>query len=103
MPVTKRPYQDALYQGMNIFRDTMRPYIVRRLGSIRGKVVTDAIADSLPLDTAEQFRRDEYSRDDVEIAIDVNMFGYIIQYNWRQAFESDLMTVRRKSLKISMR
>ena len=89
MPVTKRPCQDALYQGMNIFRDTMRPYIVRRLGSIRGKVVAAAIADSLPPDMAEQFRKDEYSRDDVEIAIDVNMFGYIIQYNWRQAFESE--------------
>ena len=64
MPVTKRPCQDALYQGMNIFRDTMRPYIVRRLGYVRGKVVPIAIADSLPLDMAEQFRRDETSRDE---------------------------------------
>ena len=89
MPATKRPCQDALYLGLNIFRDTMRSYIVRRLQSVPGISVTSAISDSLGQEQAERFWNDLDERDDVEAAIDVNMFGQIIKRNWRQAFESE--------------
>ena len=90
MPVTKRPCQDALYQGMNIFRDTMRPYIVRRLESIVGVSVTKSIEDSLTPTLKERFWQNERERGSVETAIDVNMFGSIVWHNWRQSFESEL-------------
>ena len=62
MPVTKRPYQDALYQGINIFRDTMRPYIVKRLESVTGVAVTTSISESMPPSMREQFWEDLHSR-----------------------------------------
>ena len=86
MAVIKRPNQDALYLALNVYRDAMRSFIVNRLQSIPGISLPNSIADSLNPEQAEQFWKDLDNRDDVEEVIDVNIFGQIIQGNWKLAF-----------------
>ena len=79
MTTTSRPNRDALSKAIDIYRDAMRPFILRSLRRIPGVTVEAAIRQSLPDRQAENFRMAFGSGDDLESALDVNLFPPIGQ------------------------
>ena len=67
MNSSKRPNQDALYQALNIYRDAMRPFILRNLKTVQGLAPEDRIQN--------------------ETDIDIGDFPHLFRRYWREAFE----------------
>ncbi|MCY3724179.1 MAG: DUF499 domain-containing protein [Candidatus Poribacteria bacterium] len=67
MDSPKRPNQDALYQALNIYRDAMRPFILRNLKTVQG------------LSPEERFQN--------EADIDIGDFPHLFRRYWHNAFE----------------
>ncbi|MDE0014209.1 MAG: DUF499 domain-containing protein [Candidatus Poribacteria bacterium] len=67
MNSSKRPNQDALYQALNIYRDAMRPFILRNLKTVQGLAPEDRIQN--------------------EADIDIGDFPHLFRKYWRDAFE----------------
>ena len=86
MTTVNRPNRDALNRALDLFRDAMRPFIVRCLRSVRGGQVDLLIAVALRDRAAEQFRANLHKNDSVEAAIDINDFPHLVQQYWRDAF-----------------
>ena len=63
----KRPNQDALYQALNIYRDAMRPFILRHLKTVQGLAPEDRFQS--------------------EANIDIGKFPHIFRRYWREVFE----------------
>ena len=63
----KRPNQDALYQALNIYRDAMRPFILRNLKTVQG------------LSPEDRFQN--------EADIDIGDFPHLFRRYWHNAFE----------------
>ena len=64
---SKRPNQDALYQALNIYRDVMRPFILKNLKTVQ---------DLSPKDRFEN-----------EAEIDVGDFPYLFREYWHDVFK----------------
>lgn len=92
MTTINRPNQDALYKAVNIFRDSMRPFIIRHLRRIRGTTAEDVIRLSLPSNGVEQFERNLRSQgaqgSNLAACIDINDFPHLVEKNWRDVFGS---------------
>ena len=86
MQTTNRPNRDALMQAIDIYRDAMRPFIVRQLKRVRGASVEELIGRGLGDRQADEFYRRLAGNDDIESAIDLNYFPKVIRDNWRGAF-----------------
>ncbi len=84
MNVIERPNRDALNKALDIYRDAMRPFIVRSLKKVRGKTVEDVIADSLRKKANEFHSFLQTNGGSVEAAIDIGDFPSLISRNWRQ-------------------
>ncbi len=67
MNSSKRPNQDALYQALNIYRDAMRPFILKNLKTVQ---------DLSPKDRFEN-----------EADIDVGDFPYLFREYWHDVFK----------------
>ena len=87
--------QEGLNKALNIYRTSMRSFIISRLKQIRGKNVEEVVMDSL--ESARQFERaDEIDRilrqsnRKIESAIDINDFPHLVNKNWSDAFERTL-------------
>ena len=90
MAPIERPNRDALQQALDIFRDAMRPFIVRTLKRVRGQQAEDLIANALHYNQADLFRQNLRAHDgDLEAAIDIGDFPNIIGRNWRDAFSRE--------------
>ena len=63
----KRPNQDALYQALNIYRDAMRPFILRNLKTVQGLAPEDRFQN--------------------EADIDFGDFPHLFRRYWHNAFE----------------
>ena len=63
----KRPNQDALYQALNIYCDTMRPFILRNLKTVHNLAPEDRFQN--------------------EADIDIGDFPHLFRRYWRDAFE----------------
>ena len=63
----KRPNQDALYQALNIYRDAMRPFILRNLKTVQGLAPEDLFQN--------------------EADIDIGDFPHLFRRYWHNAFE----------------
>ena len=87
MTKTDRPNRDALSDALDIYRDAMRPFIVRYLKRVRGKGVKDVIGESLHDRQAEQFRRNLAQGRSIEDAIDINDFPNLISKQWHAVFK----------------
>ena len=85
-----RPNRDALQRALDIYRDAMRPFIVRSLRRVQGARVEDTILNLLNDYQKGQFQ-DNLSRNhaDIEAAIDINDFPTIISRGWRIAFQRE--------------
>ena len=91
MTTTSRPNRDALSKAIDIYRDAMRPFILRSLRRIPGVPVEAAIRQSLPVRQAENFHATLGSGDDLESALDVNLFPPLVSNfkNWREVFSAE--------------
>ena len=88
MVTVDRPNKDALSKAIDIFRDAMRPFVIRNLKRVRGVTVEDAVRRSLSPHQADAFDRDLRQSDDLESAIDVNFIPPLVQRNWRDVFST---------------
>ena len=97
----KEDLEDALSKALRIYRDCMRPFIVRHLRRVPGETPEDLIANALSHQQADQFWAILDKRGDIESAIDFSYFPPIIQKNWiieqnrhnygfAQQFDSDM-------------
>ena len=89
------PNQEALNKVLNIYRASMRSFIIFRLKQIRGETVEDIVLDSL--ESAKQFERAAeidrmllQSNRSIESVIDINDFPHLVNKNWADAFEKIL-------------
>ncbi len=67
MNSSKSPNQDALYKALNIYRDAMRPFIIRNLRTVQG------------LSPEDRFQN--------EADIDIGNFPHLFRKYWHNAFE----------------
>ena len=87
-----RPNRDALSNALDIYRDAMRPFIVRCLKRVQGRRVEDAISEAL-YEKRELFLQNLDRSSNVEDAIDINDFPNLVIRKWQpvfsQAFKGD--------------
>ena len=86
MQTTSRSNRDALMQAIDIYRDAMRPFIIRQLRRVQGASVEELIERGLGDRQADEFYRRLDENGDIESAIDLNYFPKIFRDNWRAAF-----------------
>ena len=86
MQTTNRPNRDALMQAIDIYRDAMRPFIVRQLRRVQGATVEELIERGLGGRQTDEFYRRLAENSDIESAIDLNYFPRVVRDNWRGAF-----------------
>ena len=82
---TARPNRDCLREAVDVYRDAMRPFIIRELKKQRGLKPEDAIRQALPPSKQDQFVKSLSQPGGLESAIDVNDFPAIVSRN-RDAF-----------------
>ena len=87
MTTVSRPCREALDEALNIFRDAMRPFIVRHLRQVSGATVEEAIKRSLPDRKVVYFEQNLGDKGgNIAASIDVNDFPHLVQRNWRETF-----------------
>ena len=89
MVTTERPNKYALSRAIDIYQDTMRPFLIRCLKRVPGSTVEVAIKNSLPPNQADSFVRELERGKDLASAVDVNFFPPLVQRNWRDVFSSE--------------
>ena len=87
MAIINRPYQDKVYRALNIYRDTMRAFIMRQFQE-NGISAESAISASLREEAQKRFHKTRDERDDIETAFDITWFRSIIERSWNEAFAS---------------
>ena len=89
MTTVSRPNREALDRSLNIFRDAMRPFIVRNLRRVSGTTAEESIRRSLPTRKVAHFEQSLRNQGgDIAASIDVNDFPHLVQHNWRAAFDA---------------
>lgn len=83
MLAKSRPNRAALSAALDIYRDAMRPFIVRCLRHVPGEQVEDLIVDALGDRQANDFLQNLHNNGGIEAAIDINYFPNLIGRNWR--------------------
>ena len=86
MQIANRPNRDALMQAIDIYRDAMRPFILRQLRRVQGATVEELIERGLGGRQADEFYQKLAENSDIESAIDLNYFPRVVRDNWRGAF-----------------
>ena len=86
MQTTNRPNRDALMRAIDIYRDAMRPFIIRQLKRVPGASVEELIERGLGGRQMDEFYRRLAEDSDLESAIDLNYFPRVVRDNWRGAF-----------------
>ena len=84
--MTERPNKKALADALDLYRDSMRPFIVRRLKRVLGRKVDDCIRTALRDGQYQQFVQNLSDGRSVEAAIDINDFPQIVKRHWHDAF-----------------
>ena len=81
-----RPNRKALSEAVDIYRDAMRPFLVRGLKRVPRSNLEATVRRSLLPRQADEFDRNLVRHRDLESAIDVNYFPKLVQNNWRDSF-----------------
>lgn len=80
----RRPNRDALDDALSIYRDAMRPFIVKGLESVSGgKPLKDKVSDALGRSFLNELKK---NNGDVESTIDVGDFVALISKFWNPPF-----------------
>lgn len=83
--MTKYPNREALRKAHDIYRDAMRPFIIRCLRKVRGDRVENLIRDSLSYEEGERFEENlQKHNESIEATIDINHFPHIIGKYWHR-------------------
>lgn len=92
MNTINRPNRDALQKALDIYRDALRPFLVRCLKQVRGEKVEDVIIRSLGNRRTNELEHAlRLPNGNVESAIDINDFPTLVSRNWRrETFEAKL-------------
>ncbi len=84
MNTIERPHRDVLNKALDIYRDAMRPFIIRSLKQIKGKHIEEAICDVLSPKQVNDFQQNLRNNDgNIQAAIDIGDFPNLISRNWR--------------------
>ena len=84
MNTIERPHRDVLNKALDIYRDAMRPFIIRSLKQIKGKRLEDAICDVLSEKQVNDFKQNlQNNGGNIQAAIDIGDFPNLISRNWR--------------------
>ena len=86
MTTVARPNRIALNNALDIYRDAMRPFIIRCLRRVPGQQIEDVIRDSLNERQADQFSQNLLKNGNIGDAIDIDFFPLLINRNWREVF-----------------
>ena len=86
MTTIARPNKNALIEVIDIYRDAMRPFLVRHLRQTPGKRVEDAIRQALRGNQVNQFEQNLRSGRSVEESIDINDFPELVKFHWQDVF-----------------
>ena len=86
MVTTSRPNKDALSQAIDIFRDAMRPFLLRRLRQVPGSTAEKAVNFALGDRRADEINQKLRQNYRIEDVIDINDFPNLIQRHWREVF-----------------
>ena len=81
-----RPNKKVLSEAIDIYRDAMRPFIIRNLKQVPGGTLEETIKRSLHGRQKDEFCRNLERHQDVESAIDVGLFPFLLRRNWEGAF-----------------
>ena len=92
MTTINRPNRAALSNALDIYRDEMRAFIVRRLKGVRGRTPEDCIKAALRDEQYNQFVRNMREGMNVEASVDIIDFPWIVKSNWRDAFHNSFKT-----------
>ena len=84
--MTERPNKKALVDALDIYRDAMRPFIVRCLKRVPGGKVEDHVKAALRDDQHNQFEQNMSEGRSVEESIDVGDFPQVVKGYWRDVF-----------------
>ena len=84
----ERPNRDALNRAVDVFRDAMRPFVVRHMRRACGDGAEEAIRSSLNDAAGKAFQRLRRRGEGIEGAIDLNTVPYIINHHWKGVFGS---------------
>ena len=85
------PNQEALNKALNIYRASMRSFIIFHLKKIPGMNLEDVVIDSVGDWRADEIDRILSESDrDIESVIDINDFPHLVNKNWVDAFERTL-------------
>ena len=84
MNTIERPHRDVLNKALDIYRDAMRPFIIRSLKQIKGKSIEEAVCDVLSARQVNDFKQNlQNNGGNVQAAIDIGDFPNLISRNWR--------------------
>ena len=84
----ERPNRDALNRAVDIFRDAMRAFVVRKMQCVFGGGAEEAIRSSLNDAGRKAFQRRRRRGEGVEGAIDLNAIPHIVDLYWKDVFGS---------------
>ena len=84
MNTIERPHRNVLNKALDIYRDAMRPFIIRSLKQIKGKHIEEAICDVLSPKQVNDFQQNlRNNGGNIQAAIDIGDFPNLISRNWR--------------------
>ena len=86
MTTIARPNRAALIEALDIFRDAMRPFLVRHLRRVPGKRLDEAIKQSLRGNQLAQFEANFPHGKSIQDSIDINDFPQLLRNYWRDVF-----------------
>ena len=84
--MTERPNKKALVDALDIYRDAMRPFIIRCLKRVPGKKVEDHIRAALQDGQHNQFEQNIREGRSVEESIDIGDFPQLVRRYWPDVF-----------------
>ena len=90
--MTERPNRKALTSALDIYRDAMRPFIVRHLRRVRGSTVEECVQIALQDYRYNQMMEQIDEGRTVEEAIDINDFPKLVSHFWREVFRNAFKT-----------
>ena len=86
MTLANRPNYQALDDALAIYRDEMRPFIIRNLKRVPGKDVETAIKAALRDASYNQYEANRQSGLSVDDALDIGDFLPLVRAYWRDGF-----------------
>ena len=83
-----RPNKRVLIDALDIYRDAMRPFIVKRMRRLPGKSVELSLKRALNEDQYMLLERNAEPGQQIEDALDINHFAPLVKFYWWDVFRA---------------